>query len=449
MKNLILRGINVTVFVFLTMWGLSGITSIQLFSAFDPLSQALSEFEMTDYVFSKLRPDPVPDPRIVIVNVAPDRAAIAQQISIISKLKPKVIGIDSYFDCEGRLYDTLNCPVLLDTLANLMLSNAIQEAGNVVLVSRLLQSDSLYNSETYNVYDSIEYSDAIFRDFSDNAYANLVTDATYQEDVKVCRAFTPKINVKGEEKIAFAVVLAMRYDSLKAMRLLSRGKEEEIINFRGNISIPDVRIKSHRESMQRVSEFNSLCYALDFIPFMRGEYEPEIFKNSIVIMGSLGDHFGDPSWEDKFFTPLNTKVAGRANPDMFGVVVHANIVSMILNEDYITETAGWLQVAIAIVVCFLNVLLFYKIDKTLPYLYDGLSVILQVVEIIIVSSLIVYFFAAFNTKLELSLTIGALALVGPCYDIYKSMESTIVKMTKARTKDVVASSEKVEIMEND
>ena len=31
------------------------------------------------------------------------------------------------------LRDSINCPALLDTLGNLMLSQAIQEAGNVVL----------------------------------------------------------------------------------------------------------------------------------------------------------------------------------------------------------------------------------------------------------------------------------------------------------------------------
>ena len=80
MKKLILRGFGVTTFVFLTMWGVSGLTSIQLFTAFDPISQALKEFELTDIVFSKLRPEPVPDSRIVIVNIGPSRRHIAQQI---------------------------------------------------------------------------------------------------------------------------------------------------------------------------------------------------------------------------------------------------------------------------------------------------------------------------------------------------------------------------------
>jgi hypothetical protein len=129
---------------------------------------------------------------------------------------------------------------------------------------------------------------------------------------------------------------------------------------------------------------------------------------------------------------------------MFGVVVHANIVAMILNEDYINETPAWLQVIIAICVCFGNVLLFFTIDRKFPYLYDGLSVIIQVIEIVIVSLFIVYFFSAFSIKLELTLTIGALALIGPCYDICKSIENTIVVRQRRKQRSMVHESEKAE-----
>lgn len=427
-KKLFIKGLAVTAFVFLTMWGVSMMATIRIFSAFDPISTALQEFELTDYVFSRLRPTPVPDPRIVLVNIGSlSRRELAQQIQIISQFHPKVIGIDGFFNCEGGLRDTINCPQLLDTLGNLMLGGAIQQAGNVVLVSRLLQSDSLYRSGDIDVYDSIEFSDPLFSDNAHNAFANLASGATYQEDVKICKSFIPKMNVKGKRQLAFSVEMARLYDSTKTNRFLARNKYEEIINFRGNFEIPDVKIKNLRSSMDSTSAFRVLCYALDWEPLLRGDYIPAMFENNVVIMGYLGDYFGDPSWNDKFFTPLNIKVAGRANPDMFGVVIHANIVAMILNEDYVNEISTAVQVAIALMVCFLNVLLFYWMDKNFPAMYDGLSVIIQIIEILIVSGLIVYFFSAYNYKLELSLTIAAVALIGPCFDVYKSVENTLVE----------------------
>jgi hypothetical protein len=444
MKKLILKGFAVTAFVFVTMWGVSGITSIKLFSAFDPISQALQEFELTDIVFSKLREAPNPDSRIVLVNIGPSRREIAQQIQIISQYKPKVIGIDSYFNCEGGYYDTLNCPQLLDTLGNLMLSNAIQEAGNVVLVSKLLQSDSLFALNPGHVFDSLEVSDPIFTQYAHNAYANLPTGdrdgtnaATYQEDVKICKSVIPRMTVNGKEELAFSVKLAMLYDSVRTQKFLARGNFEELINFKGNINISDVREKHARAQMTSVSDFNAICFAIDWIPFTQQMYDTTIFRDNIVIIGYLGEYFGDAAWEDKFFTPLNTKVAGRANPDMFGPVIHANVVAMILNEDYVNEIETWMQVAIAIIICFFNVLLFHWMEKRFPLLYDGLSVIVQVIEIIIVSIIIVYCFDLFNYKLELSLTIGALALIGPCFDIYKGVENTLIASLTRKTRAVL------------
>jgi CHASE2 domain-containing sensor protein len=444
MLKSIIRGVSVTMFVFLIAIGVDKLTDLKFMTAFDPISQALGEFDLTDIVFSKLRPDPKPDPRIVIVNIGPNRAAIAQQVQLISRGRPKVIGIDSFFNCEGGFYDTTNCPQLLDTLGNLMLSSAIEEAGNVVLVARLLQSDSLTALPPDQVpgdfYDSIEYSDPMFSTFARNAYANLPTGdsegvgaATFQEDVKRCKSLYPQMEVNGKREIAFSVMMAMVYDSLKTERFLARQNQEELINFRGNIEIPDIRVSSLRDAAESTSEFRTLCYALDWSDLLNGNYDSAMFRDKVVILGYLGDYLGDTAWEDKFFTPLNTKVAGRANPDMFGPVIHANSVAMILNEDYIEELPDWAQLATAALMCFLNVLLFYWIDTRFPLLYDGLSVILQIIQIILISSIVVWAFNKFSWKLELSSTLAAIALVGPCFDISKSVENVITDaLTKRR-----------------
>ena len=108
MKRFWIQCLNVTVFVFFMMWAVSNITDYKIFSAFDPISQALTDFELTDFAFSKLRPDPLIDQRIVLVNIGNlPRRDLARQIQIISQYHPKVIGIDSFFDCEGGLRDTV------------------------------------------------------------------------------------------------------------------------------------------------------------------------------------------------------------------------------------------------------------------------------------------------------------------------------------------------------
>lgn len=151
------------------------------------------------------------------------------------------------------------------------------------------------------------------------------------------------------------------------------------------------------------------------------------------MMGYLGDYLGQPAWEDKFFTPLNKKVAGRANPDMFGLVVHANAVAMVLNEDYINETPDWLEWVIAFVVCLLTVALFAYIDTNLPIWFDALSVFIQLVELLLITIIIIQAFALWSVKLDLTVAIGVSALVGPAYDVFKSIQNQIqARLTKAK-----------------
>jgi CHASE2 domain-containing sensor protein len=409
------------------MWAFSGISKLNLFSAFDPISQALGEFELTDYAFSNLRPDPLVDQRIVLVNIGHiSRREIAAQINIIRQYKPKVIGIDGYFNCEGGLYDTANCPQLLDTLGNLMLSDAIKEAGNVVLVSKLLQkTKTARDPNQIDFYDSIEYSDP--SPFAHNAFANFPTDALYQEDVKLCRSYLPRLKVNGKYENAFATEIAWLYDSVQTQKLFDRGNDEEIVNYRGNFEVQEVKLKSlqGKDLATTNKSFKLMFNAIDVTQVLNGEFTPDYFKDKVVIMGFMGNYFGDPAWEDKYFTPLNKKVAGRANPDMFGMVVHANIVAMILNGDYVDELADWSKIAIATIVGILTVALFIVIDDKLPLWYDALSVIIQVVQILLISGLVVFCFVTFGVKLDLTIAMAVTALVGPCYDILKPVKTII------------------------
>jgi len=172
---------------------------------------------------------------------------------------------------------------------------------------------------------------------------------------------------------------------------------------------------------------------------LEGNVLPELFRDNIVLMGYLGDYIGDPSWDDKFFTPLNKVVGGRANPDMFGPVVHANIVSMILEEDYINTIDEWTKYLIAFIVCLLTVALFIWIDHNLPAWFDALSVTIQLVELLLISSFIIFAFASWNLKLDLTLAIAVSALVGPSYDIFKSFQNEINRRLTKRKEKVLTS----------
>lgn len=398
-----------TAFVFLAMWGLFGLTKLNVFNAFDSIGAALSDVELTDYVFSGLREEPNVDESIVIINIGYlKRHQIAQQIQIINKYKPKVIGIDSFFDCSKGLRDTVSCPQLKDTLGNLMLSNAIREAGNVVLVSKVFQRDTSLDG---NTFDSLRRSDAMFLDYAiTDGFASLETDAAFQDDVKTCRTFNPQLRIKDRIQHAFSVEIAMAYDSVKTKKFLDRNNYSEVINYRGNVY-----------DIYGSTNYPQMFFTLDVDDVMNENFVPEMIKDKVVIFGFLGDYLGDPSWDDKFYTPLNKKLAGKANPDMFGAVVHANIVSMILKEDYVNEMKQWHEIALAIAICLLNVALFSLINTHLPLWYDGITKLLQFLQLILYSFLMVIVFDWFTFKFNVTLTLAAVALVGDVYEIYMSI----------------------------
>lgn len=433
MKKYLLNCLFATAFVFTLMWALSKVTQFQMFNAFDPIGQALGDFELTDYAFSNLRPDPNAEERIVLVNIGNiPRGAIAEQIRIISKYKPKVIGIDSYFHCEGGLRDTVNCPQLRDTMGNLLLANAIQEAGNLVLVSKLFQTDSLYKAGGVDVYDSLAYSDDIFQEHATSGFANLVTNAEYQEDVKICRSFIPRVPLNGKNELAFAVKMAMVYDSMKTIKFLSRNNEEELINYRGNIEMQDVKLKSMINKDLSTTRYPVMFYALDVDQVFNEDFDADLIKDKIVIFGYLGQFFGDPSWSDKFFTPLNKKVAGRANPDMFGLVIHANIVSMILNGDFIDQLDEWHKYLIAFIFCFFNIMLFFQINRRFPVWFDSFSLLIQLTEILLLMGFTIWIFAESTFKLDLTLALIAIAFSGPCFEFYDNVLISLVRIWKNR-----------------
>jgi CHASE2 domain-containing sensor protein len=430
MKKFWVNCLLATLLVFALMWALSKLTKLNMFNAFDPIGQALNDFELTDYAFSNLRPDPLVEERIVLVNIGNlSRAGIAEQVRIISQYKPKVIGIDSYFNCEGGLRDSVNCPQLLDTLGNLLLGNAIKQAGNVVLVSKLHQSNALYKAGAVDVYDSMEYSDLIFQDFARYGFANLITanKAEYQEDVKICRAFIPHMELEGKKELAFAVKIAMLYDSTKTLNFLDRKKGDELINYRGNIEIQDIKIKALKNTDLATTKYPVMFYAVDVDQVFREEFLPSMIENNIVIFGYLGEYFGDPSWSDKFFTPLNKKVAGRANPDMFGLVIHANVVSMILNGDFIDELQEWHKYLIAFIFCFFNMAFFFYINEKIPVWFDSVSLLIQVLQILLLMFAVVLIFAKYTFKLDITLTLLTIALAGPCFAFYDNVLTTLVR----------------------
>ncbi len=414
--NIWLDSVLATAFIFLIIYALSSL--LNALEAIDPVGEALEDVEFTDIVYSNLREAPAAEENVVLINIGRlPRAGVAEQIKIINKYNPKVIGVDSFF------------PYPKDPVQDSLLADALAEVDNLVMASKLLNL-----KEEENYFDSMKISAQPFRRNAEFAFANLVTEeGVSQEDVKTCRTFTPHLSYKEEQQMAFAVKLANYLAPEKVQRLLQRGNEVEYINFKGN-------------SMGAESNFATTFYALDIEDVFNENFIPEMIEGKIVIFGFMGDYFGDPyNVEDKYFTPLNVKYAGRGAPDMYGVVIHANIISMILDEDYVYQLEDKYQLLIAVLLCYINVVAFMWVYYRLPKWYDGITKITQLIELLLIIGFIIYAYHWFDWILELTLAMGVVAAVGDSLEVYNGVVKNMFTVegrkelfsVKRKTKKVV------------
>ena len=426
MKKFWLDALIGTLWVFFILWSIYSISQLNLFNAFDPLGKALGDMEFTDIAFSQFREkEPAVDSNIVIVNIGYlPRGGIARQIANMNALGAKVIGLDIIFTCNNRSRDPVHCPEAFDTTNNHPFSRVAAQVPRLVLAEKLWQTKALVDSlGDVATYDSLENTDAELRKTPYEGFVNLETDAADQEDLKSCRKFNPRIPVNGKDHLAFAVKIAMLFDSVKTKKFLARNNFSEVINYRGNVV--DWFGASTFSGRYMVLDVEQ---ALDTTQFVKS-----MIKDKIVILGFMGADLRDTSWDDKFFTPLNQNYAGKSRPDMYGVVVHANIVSMILSGDAINEMADWQEYVLTFIIILLNVALFLVINEKLPEWFDGLSLAVQIVQVVILSLAMIYVFNWFNFKLNLTLTMAAVAIAGTCFELYASVVKETFELVKKKT----------------
>lgn len=367
----------------------------------DPIGEALEDVEMTDILYSdeNLR-DAFADTNVVIVNIGYlSRAGIAEQIKIINKYNPRAIGMDTFFASEK------------DPEGDSLLAQALSEVENLVMPVQLL-----YSEETDN-FDNSKVSLPKFNANAHMAHVNLITGVGVQQtDVKTCRTFSPAETYLGEELPAYAVKMAEFLSPEKAGNFLKRNYEYETIKYRGNI-------------IDYLGKYVPMFPALDVEDVFYENFVPELIEGKLVLFGFLGADFGDIyNTEDKYFTPMNEKYAGRGSPDMFGVVIHANIIAMILSEDYINKLADHWEWALAVLLCFLNVWFCTWVNLRLPYWYDGITKAAILLEVLVLFFIIFRLFLDFSFKLELTVAMICIALSSDVMEFYHGILTSL--MTK-------------------
>ncbi len=380
----------ITILIFVIIW-LFTIIPYKLFYL-DPVAKAAGDFELNDIAFSKLLPNQQLDTNIILVNIGNlNRLQIANQIKILNSFNPKVIAIDAIFTSSK------------DEIIDSILAKQFENCNNLILVSIL---KSFNQNEDY--YETYDFPIERFKKNALIGYANLPTKFGIYS--KTIRSFRPHSKVKNKLFPSFAVRIVEAYDKTSYIELVKRAKELEIINYRGNF---DKFITIDVNIIDRNSK-------LDFI------------KDKIVVMGFLGNTLTEKALDDIYFTPLNPVYAGRSYPDMYGAVIHSNIVSMILSGTYIDTIPFWVSAILAFIICYFNVVYIRYIKNKLTDYYGGITKIIISTQTIIFLYINVQIFLYFQYKMSFTIVLVSIIFIPSTIILYDQLIKHFAKSIKLK-----------------
>jgi len=347
----------------------------------DPFNNGLKNYEITDIVSSRLRDNNqvVFEDQIVLVNTGkPDRLELAKMLERLNQFSPKAIGVDILL--EGKK----------EAQVDSFLAEKIKSTPNLVLANKLEKFD-----DTIKSFATPVGCEPMFAQNAKTGFVNFVS-----KDNWTVRLFNPKVNTEDGEEFAFAVKITELAKPETLKKLWRRDNEAERIHYFGNIN-----------SFVQFDAAMLLDTALDL---------SYAFKDKIVLLGYLGNDEWNIPMKDRFFTPLNEQYAGRSLPDMYGLVIHANIIAMLIHGNYIYNLPGWLAGILELIFCYANVLLVFWLYKRFPEPFHGIARGVQIFEFVIVFLLIAVLFHYFKIRIDFDSGILALLLVYDFIMIYES-----------------------------
>ena len=173
----------------------------------------------------------------------------------------------------------------------------------------------------------------------------------------------------------------------------------------------------------------------DVFDVLDENFTPDLIEGKVVIMCTMGKFLGDVlTREDFYFTPMNERYVGKAEHDMFGGVIHANIVSQIIDEDNIDSMSENQAIVLAVILCLVNVFFFKMIYGAIPKWYDGITKLIILIEVFFLATLMIYMFYTANYKLDITLSLIVIALSGDAIEVYHGVIKNL--FTRSNRKEI-------------
>ncbi len=376
---------TVWVFIFIIVLGSIPIN----FYFLNPIKLALKDFDFHDMAHANLeyKKDSLNN-QITIVNIGTaDREQLAWIIEKTAEQQPKVMGLDVEFAGPRDPYQ--------DSL----LTAVVSRHPNLVLASRLDWND-----------EKDPYKENFFSgNGTGEGYANMLV-----EDIATIRLWSPFFENEQDPKRlpykSFAAAILEKYDTVAYQRLVKRDKKVETINY------------TRREEWY---------HQIDASTLLDGSMEPGYLKGKIVLLGYSSKDPNDI--EDKKFTPMNDKFYGKTNPDMFGVAVHANILSMAIENNYIRKMPAWFNWLLAIVIGWIHMAIFIKYYLDHHIWFHLVAKIAQLLSAILFLYIDLWFYETYRIKLDMKLTLIVIVMAVDVIYFYEAWASWMHRKFKYRT----------------
>ncbi|XGV94934.1 MAG: EAL domain-containing protein [Leptolyngbya sp. BL-A-14] len=259
----------------------------------------------------RLRPSETADPRLLVVAITEDDIrsqnrwpisdqVVAQLLAKLNQYQPKAIGLDLYRDVpQSPGHDAL--------LKEL-------RASNVMTVMLLGDAD---NSSVLPPA-GVPMSRVGFSDFV------IDSDAVVRRNLLFAKSNDEKLH-------SFALRLSLQYlaDQHLPLRVTSDALQLGNANFLAlNSSAGGYHALDDRgyQVLLKYRSANNVARQVTLTNVLKGELKPEWVKDKIVLIGTTA-----PSGKDLFLTPYNLSAA-QQNPKTPGVLIHAQMVSQILDH---------------------------------------------------------------------------------------------------------------------
>lgn len=318
-KYINIHMLNSGVFIVLV----AGITTLLLskIPLFEPLNDSVTEWDFTDLFYrnnSKLASSPI-DTNVVIVNIGRlSRQGIGKLLNQVNQYRPKVVGIDVRFSTEK------------DPVNDSALSAALNNTKNLVMVGSLQKVP--FNQER----DGIAVRPSLDK-FTKNAVIGMSSLIPGKKDV--IRSYFLYEDDQTGRIYSFSTEIVRLFQS------------ESHRNYS-----PDNQLEKFIKYQNTMDKYYYLDYdaagSLKFFYLQKSGYGWEwiaakkdlsFLRNKIVLFGYVGqpnNTFQD-YFEDAYYSPFRSEILHFNFPDMYGVVIHANIISMILNNDEVRSFNSW------------------------------------------------------------------------------------------------------------